>query len=241
MDVRVRVKVCGIRNAEDLATAVGAGVDAVGFISGVTHFSEDAIDANVASMLVEQTPPFVSTVLVTHLEDAHAILDLADRIGVDTIQIHGLVTDTTVAEVYRHANGRRITKAIHVTGSEAIQEARRLADICDALHLDSRTEDRLGGTGKTHDWSIGAQVTEEMHALGRAVILSGGLRPENVGDAVDAVHPFAVDVNSGVETRNGDKDPERVAAFVSLANTALDGEQTESSRRSDRLDWRVIE
>ncbi|MCA1674856.1 MAG: phosphoribosylanthranilate isomerase [Actinobacteria bacterium] len=209
---------CGIRGTEDLRTAIGAGVDAVGFISGVTHFSEDALDASVASTLVNQTPPFVSTVLVTHLENADAILDLADRTGVDTIQIHGLVSHATVADVFRHANGRRITKAIHVMGSEAIREARRFADICHALHLDSRTHDRLGGTGKTHDWSISAQVTEEMHSLGVPVIVSGGLCPENVRDAVYAMHPFAVDVNSGVETERGDKDPKRVAAFVSLAN-----------------------
>ncbi|MFN2506509.1 MAG: phosphoribosylanthranilate isomerase [Acidimicrobiales bacterium] len=214
---RVRVKLCGIRSAADLSIAVNAGIDAVGFISGVTHLSEDSLDPKAAAALVALAPPFLSTVLVTHLERADEILDLADLVGVDTIQVHGRVTESTVADVCRGARGRRVTKAIHVTGPEAIEEARRFRRICDALHLDSRTADRLGGTGETHDWSVSAQIREEMESLGVPVILSGGLRPENVFQAVQAVRPFAVDVNSGVETTGGDKDPQRVASFVSRA------------------------
>lgn len=217
----VRSKLCGIRSEEDLAVAIDAGADAVGFICGVTHTSEDALQEDRARELVRKVPPYVSTVLVTHLESARDLLSLASFLGVDTIQVHGLVNFDTVAAVYSDAGGRRVTKAIHVTGPEALDEARHYLDVCHALHLDSRTADRLGGTGELHDWSISRQIVELAAAGGRPVVLSGGLRPENVAEAVSAVQPYAVDVNSGIEDAQGDKDPEKARAFVSIARATL--------------------
>jgi phosphoribosylanthranilate isomerase len=180
--------------------------------------SEDALTADEARDLARLAPPYVSTVLVTHLEAAAEILQLAAFVGVDTIQIHGLVEPSTVADVLSRSDGRKVTKAIHVTGPEALQEAESVLDICHALHLDSRTSDRLGGTGKVHDWSISGQIVETASKQGRKpVILSGGLRPTNVAEAISAVRPFAVDVNSGVEDENGDKDFELAMRFLSHA------------------------
>jgi phosphoribosylanthranilate isomerase len=221
MAMPVRSKLCGIRSEGDLAIAIEAGADAVGFICGVTHTSEDALREDRARELARKVPPYVSTVLVTHLESARELLNLASFIGVDTIQVHGLVNFDTVAAVFADAGGRRVTKAIHVTGPEALDEARQYLDVCHALHLDSRTTDRLGGTGELHDWSISRQIVELAAALGRPVVLSGGLRPENVAEAVGAVQPYAVDVNSGIEDEQGDKDPEKARAFVSMARAAL--------------------
>jgi phosphoribosylanthranilate isomerase len=219
-DMPVRSKLCGIRSSRDLEIAVAAGADAVGFICGVTHVSEDALSEDEARSLARQTPPYVSTVLVTHLETAPAILRLADSIGVDTIQVHGLVDHETVAAIFDQAAGRRITKAIHVTGPEAIAEAERYLDVCDALHLDSRTADRLGGTGELHDWSVSRQIVELAHQRTRQpIILSGGLRPENVAEAIAAVEPYAVDVNSGIEDAQGNKDADRAVAFVSTSRS----------------------
>lgn len=219
-----RVKICGIRSNADLRIAVDAGADAVGFISGVTHLSEDALSPRQAAGLVAATPPYVSTVLVTHLEQAEDILRLADDLGVDTIQVHGLVSGPTLQEVFERSRGRRrITRAVHVTDEESIDEALRVAEFCDGVHLDSRTADRLGGTGRTHDWSVSRKIVEALGPSGPPVILSGGLRPENVAEAVDAVRPFAVDVNSGVEDERGDKAPERLSRFVSAARGADQG------------------
>ncbi|MGV9611284.1 phosphoribosylanthranilate isomerase [Nocardia xishanensis] len=215
----VRAKLCGIRSESDLRIAIAAGADAVGFIAGVTHVSEDALDADRAARLAGQTPPFVTRVLVTHLESAGAILDLAERVGVDAIQIHGLVTDETVRRV-RAASAHRIIRAVHVTGSEAVDAARSAAADCDAVLLDSRTTDRLGGTGRIHDWSVSAAIVDELRGLGRPVILAGGLNAANVADAIRTVRPFAVDVNSGVEYPSGDKSPDACADFVTTAHSA---------------------
>ncbi|WP_084510937.1 phosphoribosylanthranilate isomerase [Nocardia lijiangensis] len=214
----VRAKLCGIRSESDLRIAVAAGADAVGFIAGITHVSEDALDADRAAWLAGHTPPFVTRVLVTHLESAAAIVDLAERIGVDAIQIHGLVTDETVRQV-RSAARQRIIRAVHVTGPEAVDAARAAAADCDAVLLDSRTDDRLGGTGRTHDWSVSAAIVDELHQRGHPVVLAGGLNAANVADAIRTVRPFAVDVNSGVEHPSGDKSAEACATFVTAAHT----------------------
>jgi phosphoribosylanthranilate isomerase len=218
----VRCKLCGIRSSDDLNIAIRAGADAIGLICGVTHVSEDALSEEVARRLARLAPPYVSTVLVTHLQSSSDILGLADFIGVDTIQIHGLVDVATVADVFAKANGRRITKAIHVTSSEAIEEAAEYLDISHALHLDSRTGDRLGGTGELHDWSVSRRIVElaDDHG-GRPVILSGGLRPVNVASAIATVEPYAVDVNSGIEDSKGNKDADLAIRFVAAARAAL--------------------
>ncbi len=208
-----RVKICGIRSEDDLSIAVTSGADAVGFISGVTHRSEDALTPERVAELVAVTPPYVSTVLVTHLEAAEQIVWLAESLGVDTIQVHGLVSSQTLHEVFSLSNGRRrITRAVHVTGEESVRDAVAAMRVCHAVHLDSRTADRLGGTGRTHDWSISRKIVDVLAPF--PVILSGGLRPENVAGAVDAVRPFAVDVNSGIEDDRGNKDLDRSSRFV---------------------------
>ena len=217
----VRVKVCGLRSDRDLDVVVRSGADAVGLICGVTHVTEDELTADQARRLARRTPPLVSTVLVTHLVDAGEIVRLADFVGADVIQIHGLVSVETVSRVMERAGGRRIIKAVHVLGPSAVDDALGFVDVCDAVLLDSRTADRLGGTGRTHDWSISRQVADALRPLGRPVILAGGLRPDNVADAVCAVRPFAVDVNSGVEDANGDKLLEHCQVFVSRARDAL--------------------
>ncbi|MQY31391.1 phosphoribosylanthranilate isomerase [Nocardia aurantia] len=214
----MRAKICGIRSEADLRTAIRAGADAVGFICGVTHFSEDALEEEQARRLSSLTPPFVDRILVTHLVKPESIARLADSIRADTIQIHGLVTQDTVRRVRQLARGRRIIKAVHVTGADAVEAACETAADCDAVLLDSRTTNRLGGTGLTHDWTISAAIVRALADLGRPVILAGGLTPANVTAAIGAVAPYAVDVNSGVETPTGDKDAARCTAFAAAAH-----------------------
>lgn len=212
---RMRVKVCGVRSAEDLRTVLDAGADDIGLICGTTHFSEDALTPGEASALASMAPADASTVLVTHLVDPAEILALAALIGVRGIQLHGPVDDAATAAVMAGARGLRVTRALHVVDRMGLREIPALARTADALLLDSRTADRLGGTGQVHDWSISARI----RALAGAtpVILAGGLTPENVAAAIAAVRPAGVDANSGLEDARGDKDPGRVRDFVAAA------------------------
>jgi len=216
-----RVKLCGIRSARDLAVAVESGANAVGFLVGLTHTSEDGLTPDVARELIRALPPFVTSVLVTHLTRPDEIAALAQMIGAQDIQLQGELTPNEVARLRNLAPHHKLIKALHVTpGATAEQIAALAGDyepLVDALLLDSRTADRLGGTGQTHDWRVSGAIRRIVR---KQVILAGGLRPENVRAAIEAVAPFAVDVNSGVEDGNGDKDADRCRAFVRMAHAA---------------------
>ncbi|MEU6562263.1 phosphoribosylanthranilate isomerase [Nocardia nova] len=218
--VSVRAKICGIRSEADLRAVVAAEADAAGFISGTTHFSEDEVDAERARRLSKMVPASIERVLVTHLTEAGAVLRLADRIEVECIQLHGLVSHETAREVVRGAAGRRVIRAVHVTGPEAVGHAEWAASNCDGIVLDSRSADRLGGTGRTHDWSISARIVDQFAGSQFPVMLAGGLNPRNLTAAIDAVRPAWVDVNSGVDDARGDKDPSHCADFVRAAHAA---------------------
>lgn len=209
------MKICGIRSQRDLEVVVAAGVDAVGLICGVDRYvSEDKLEPEAARRLAVVVPPFVAVTLVTHLTDPDEILDLAEFVGVDTIQLHGDVAPAETARVYARRAGRRITQRVHVTGEQALGVEHDFADVCDAIHLDSRTADRAGGTGHTHDWGISRRIVDAMAELRRPVILSGGLTPANVATAIAVVQPYAVDANSGIEDERGDKSAGGARAFV---------------------------
>ncbi len=215
----VRVKICGIIGIEDAKMAVASGADALGFIAGVRHKAEDTIGPGQAARIVRNLPPFVSTVLVTHLVEARGIAELVKQMGVTTIQLHDEVPIDEIKSLREILSNIRLIKAVHVTGPEAVNRARNYEGLGDAIVLDSITiqEDRIGGTGLVHDWRISKQIRNQCSL---PIILAGGLRPENVEEAIQIVQPYAVDVNSGVESAKvsqGRKDPERLRAFIQKA------------------------
>ncbi|WP_108724089.1 MULTISPECIES: phosphoribosylanthranilate isomerase [Mycobacterium] len=214
----MRVKICGIGTRDDLAAAVTAGADAIGLIVGTTHLSEDQLDIEQAQHLAAATPVFVSTVLVTHLTDASRICEVADLLGVDTIQAHGALTPDAARELWGRRANRRIIRTVHITGPHSLDEADEAATTAHALLLDSRTETRLGGTGLTHDWTTSRRIVERLHPL--PVILAGGLAADNVGHAIHAVRPYGVDANSRLKSATGRKDPTACTAFVTAATSS---------------------
>ncbi|OCB26057.1 hypothetical protein BRW65_22880 [Mycobacterium paraffinicum] len=218
MNSAVRVKICGIGTRDDLAAAVTAGADAIGLIVGTTHLSEDQLDIEQAQHLAAATPVFVSTVLVTHLTDASRICEVADLLGVDTIQAHGALTPDAARELWGRRANRRIIRTVHITGPHSLDEADEAATTAHALLLDSRTETRLGGTGLTHDWTTSRRIVERLHPL--PVILAGGLAADNVGHAIHAVRPYGVDANSRLKSATGRKDPTACTAFVTAATSS---------------------
>ncbi|WP_181699312.1 phosphoribosylanthranilate isomerase [Nocardia sp. GTS18] len=219
----VQVKICGIRSAGDLRRALRARPDAVGFICGLTHFSEDelsAVEARELSALARELAASVKRVLVTHLTEADEILALADSIDVDAIQVHGLVSPENLEKVYARRDTREIIRAVHVLDESVFSDVEDIVDHCDVILLDSRTSERLGGTGQTHDWRISKKIVESQKDRGKRVVLAGGLTPDNVRAAIDSVKPFGVDVNSGVDDAEGDKSEAECAAFVERVRAA---------------------
>lgn len=213
----MKTKICGIRSYEDAMTAIDAGADAVGFLVGITHTAEDKITKEEARSVIKKIPPFVSSVMVTHLTNPDEIIKLANYLGVNVVQIHDYIPPEAVRIVHRGLPHCKIIKAIHILDEEtALNLLRDFEAECDAVLLDSRTEDRLGGTGLVHDWRISKKIVQNSST---PVILAGGLTPENVFDAVLTVRPYAVDVNSGVET-DGYKNHDKVFRFVETAKKA---------------------
>jgi phosphoribosylanthranilate isomerase len=213
----VRVKICGLRCAEDIAVAVAAGADAVGVISGIRYRSDDAHTADGAAELARQVPVFVTPVLVTHLNSATEVLALQAKVQAGAIQLHDDVPLEDLRLLREALPTIRLIKAVSVTGASAVEAALRYAPLADALLLDSRTADRIGGTGQMHDWSISRRIVE---AVRKPVMLAGGLTPDNVAQAIAQVRPYGVDVNTGVKAADGCKDPDRVRAFVRNARAA---------------------
>lgn len=214
---RVRTKICGIGTIDDLSAAIDAGADAIGLIVGTTHFSEDEVTTTRARELAKAVPPFISTVLVTHLQDSHQILDIAGDLGVDAVQVHGEVSSQTLRDVWRRRRSLRIIRTVHVTGEGALVAASEALSFSHAILLDTRTTSRLGGTGRTHDWTISRRIVETLQNHGGRVILAGGLDNTNVVAAIHAVRPYGVDANSRLKDQNGRKDRSACRAFVCAA------------------------
>ncbi|MFA5384974.1 MAG: phosphoribosylanthranilate isomerase [Eubacteriales bacterium] len=214
----MKIKICGINNFEDLQSCIKAGADALGFLVGLTHPAEDKLeDIRLAKSLIDRIPPFVSTVMVTHLTNEGEIVNLARCMGTTSVQINDYTEPSVLKKVCDGLKDIKIIKSVHVTGSDAIELTKAYLPFADAILLDSREGPRIGGTGKTHDWEISRKIVQESN---KPVILAGGLNPGNVYEAVKKVQPFAVDVNSGVET-NFRKDPAKINLFINEARRAF--------------------
>ena len=202
-----KIKICGITNPEDAAAAVEAGVDALGFV--LYRKSPRYIEPHLVKQIIAELPPFVLPVGVFVNEDAKVLRDLMDSCGLALAQLHGDETAT-----YCETLGRPVLKAIRLKDRRsflALAEFKGRAGVRGLL-LDAYSDDAYGGTGRTTDWSLAAEV-----ARAATVVLAGGLTAENVGAAIRTVRPYGVDVSSGVEDRPGKKNREKMRAFVQAA------------------------
>ena len=198
-----RAKICGITRIEDATLAVEHGAWALGFIlwPGSPRACAPAVAAGIARGLRRQAE-LVGVFVEPTLDE---IADAVEHIGLTAVQIHGDQGPTFCAEVTRRT-GVKVIKAVHVRTAEAIADADRYRAV-DFHLLDAAAP----GSGQTWDWAL-----VNRHRTRVPVILSGGLTPENVAAGIEAVHPYAVDVASGVEAEPGIKDPEKLVAFLQV-------------------------
>ena len=219
----MRVKICGIKDENELEIAVNAGADAIGFLVGQRFPSQDFILPDRAARLASLLPPFISPVLVTHLTEPEEILDLADKTGIETIQLHGGSSPEQVAVIRKYlGNSAKLIAVLHIgiLPDEVSPAPEAYEPLADAFLLDSfdPATGKVGGTGRIHNWQTSAKVAASVH---RPVILAGGLNPDNVAEAVRKVRPFAVDANSALRPL-GPLDPKIAAAFVQNALRAFE-------------------
>ena len=189
------------------------GASALGLVSAMPSGPGVIPEERIAE-LAARVPPGVSTFLLTSLTDPEAIVAQQRRCGCDTLQLCDRLSATVRGAVREELPAVRLVQVVHVDGPAALEEAAAAEEGSDALLLDSgrpgAERRELGGTGRTHDWELSRRIRE---AAGVPVFLAGGLRPENVGEAVRRVRPFGVDVCSGLRT-DGALDEDRLRAFA---------------------------
>lgn len=203
----LKIKICGITNSEDAMVAVSAGADALGFIM---HWkSPRYVEPAVVRSIIAGLPPFVLPIGVFVNEDSSTVRTLMDECGFILAQLHG---DESAS--YCQNLGRSVLKTIRIKDRHAflaLAEFQGRAGV-KGFVFDTFSDQAYGGTGQAFDWSLAAEA-----AKSTTVLLAGGLTPENVGHAIATVHPYGVDVSSGVEQAPGKKDHEKVRAFIRAA------------------------
>ena len=228
------VKICGTTNRGDALAAVEAGADAIGFVFAS---SPRRITPEAAKEIAVELPRTMDKVGVFANESAERIEDVARRVGLTIVQLHGDETPEFARNLLRRSDGRpdgrarlRVFKAVSVMpGVEGVLRDFLSADVVDGLLLDSAvlrvacmgqgTELVRGGTGLTFDWKRATAFVPGVAQRTR-VILAGGLSPANVAEAIHILEPWGVDVCTGVEASPGIKDHAKIRAFVAAVRKA---------------------
>ncbi|MFA7331347.1 MAG: phosphoribosylanthranilate isomerase [Candidatus Delongbacteria bacterium] len=216
------IQVAGIRDAAEARLCREAGADLLGFPFRLPVHREDLSEAAAAGLIAELGLGS-RAVLITYLERAEAIAELADFLGTGWVQLHGAISPAELRALRARRPQLRLIRSLVIRGGDAAGPLATL-QACEpwvnAFLTDSH--DPLSGadgaTGRVHDWSVSRQLRA---ATTRPLILAGGLRPANVAAAIRAVGPAAVDAHTGLEDASGAKDPARLAAFVAAARRAF--------------------
>src|SRR4051812_7277028 len=199
--MRTRIKICGITRLQDAQGAVELGTDALGFIFWKP--SPRYIDPAAAREIIRALPAFIATVGVFVDPGAEEVRQAVSASGISTLQFHGRESADFCA-----AFERPWLKAFKPSAEGDLLKSTAPYEHAAGWLFDAYDEKRMGGTGETFDWSLLPRK------LARPLILSGGLNPGNVGEAIRRMRPYAVDVSSGVEAGKGIKDAAKMAAFV---------------------------
>jgi len=207
-----RVKICCIASVAEAWMAIEHGASAIGLVSAMPS-GPGPIAEELIAEIAAPVPPGVASFLLTCKQDVASIIDQQRRTRVNTIQICDRLTDGTYEDLRQALPGISLVQVIHVTGPEAVHEALAISSHVDAILLDSGNQSlrvkELGGTGRTHDWALSRAIRESVEV---PVYLAGGLKPENVAEAIRAVGPFGVDVCSGLRT-DGRLDEVKLKSF----------------------------
>jgi phosphoribosylanthranilate isomerase len=207
-----RVKICCIASIAEAWMAIDAGASAIGLVSAMPS-GPGPIPEPLIAQISATIPPGISSFLLTCKEDAAAIIDQQRRLRVNTIQICDRMPPGSHRELREALPGVALVQVVHITGPESVEEAIAIAPQVDAVLLDSGNQSlavkELGGTGRTHDWTLSRKIRE---AIDVPLFLAGGLNPQNVANAIREVQPFGVDVCSGLRP-NGHLDPVKLKAF----------------------------
>ena len=216
------IQIAGVKNLQEAQMLVSSGVDYIGFPFRLVYHKED-LNEDEAAIIIQELPPATQAVLITYLNKGKEIIELSRQLDVRIIQLHGDISHSELRNLKSQHPELQIIKSLIIGKTSEqmiIKEMQTCTDWVDAFLLDTfdPVTGASGATGKVHDWEISRRLVEISN---RPIILAGGLTPMNVGQAILTVRPAGVDVHTGVENHNGNKDLQRVKKFVSEARKAF--------------------
>ena len=217
--MRTRVKICCISRVAESQAAVAAGADAIGLVSAMPS-GPGVIGEDLIAAIAAAAPPALGTFLLTSKVEPAAIAAQQRRSGVNTIQLCDAPDANAYPALREALPGIALVQVIHVRSESAVAEALGVAPLVDGLLLDSGNPTarvkELGGTGRVHDWALSRRIVTEAPC---PVFLAGGLKADNVAEAIREVRPYGVDLCTGVRT-DGTLDAAKLAAYMSAVAAA---------------------
>jgi phosphoribosylanthranilate isomerase len=208
-----RIKICCIISEDEARMAIEAGASAIGLVARMPS-GPGPISDKLIRQIAKKVPPPIATFMLTSERSVKAIIEHHHRTNTNTIQIVDSLSSGTYSEIKTALPYINIVQVIHVIDERSVDEAIGISEMVDAILLDSGNPylkvKELGGTGRVHNWKLSNRIRENSKC---PVFLAGGLNPDNVKQAIDEVHPFAVDVCSGVRTE-GKLDKQKVELFI---------------------------
>jgi phosphoribosylanthranilate isomerase len=211
--MKINVKVCCISSVEEAHIAVSLGVSAIGLVGNMPS-GPGVISDELIKYIAKSVPVNIDTFMLTSETTAEKIIEHHYRTLTNTIQIVDELKDGTYDDIRLYLPSVKLVQVIHVIDEMSVDEAVRISKSVDALLLDSGNPNlkikELGGTGRVHDWSLSRKIVEQTNI---PVYLAGGLNTDNVQNAIEEVHPFGVDLCSGVRT-NGKLDTVKLELFL---------------------------
>ena len=208
-----RIKICCIKSIDEAKAAIDFGASAIGLVAKMPS-GPGPISDELIKQIAMTVPPPIGTFLLTSETSVEEIIKHHLNTNTNTIQIVDSLTSGTYYDLKSSLPSVKIVQVIHVTDESSIDEAIEISELVDAILLDSGNPKlivkELGGTGRVHNWKLSRRIVELAKC---PVFLAGGLNPENVKQAVEEVHPFAIDVCNGVRT-NGNLDIQKLENFI---------------------------
>lgn len=208
-----KVKICCISSIEEAQLAVQYGASALGLVSAMPS-GPGPISEELIAEIVPHIPNEIASFLLTSKQDAASIIAQQRKTKVNTLQLVDAVSHEVYKELRKELAGVSLVQVIHVVDKSSIDEAKSIAPFVDMILLDSGNPNlavkELGGTGRRHDWNVSRKIVDSVRI---PVFLAGGLKIENVREAIETVQPYGLDLCSGVRT-DGKLDEEKLKRFM---------------------------
>jgi phosphoribosylanthranilate isomerase len=210
--MKTKVKICCISSIDEAKNALKFGADVLGLVAKMPS-GPGTIEDDLISEIVKSIPSETTTFLLTPKINPYEIIEHQRLTGTNCIQLVDSVKIEDYKILRENLPNIKLIQVIHVTGEESIEEAKQYAEVADMILLDSGNPNlkikELGGTGRVHNWELSRKIVE---SISKPVFLAGGLKPENIREAIETVKPYGVDLCSGVRT-DGKLDLEKLGRF----------------------------